>query len=177
MVLSVLSILSTRLKELQQSGIVRRVPLAHGLVYQLTDYGQGLEEVVLTLGRWGFQRMGDPAEGDIITPDSMTMAFRTAFRADAAAGFPPTAYEVQLGGFALGLHVEGHDLAVTPVRADRATGPARDLQFSAGPGIRNLISGELAPAAAIASGVVSVVSGDPSLLTRFARTFHLEPTT
>ena len=177
MVLSVLSILSTRLKELQQSGIVRRVPLAHGLVYQLTDYGQGLEEVVLTLGRWGFQRMGDPAEGDIITPDSMTMAFRTPFRADATAGFPPTAYEAQLGGFALGLHVEGHDLAVTPVRADRATGPARDLQFSAGPGIRNLISGELAPAAAIASGVVSVVSGDPSLLTRFARTFHLEPTT
>ena len=66
------NILSTRLKELQASGIVRRLPLAHGLAYALTDYGRGLEEVILALGRWGFQAMGDPEEGDIVTADSMT---------------------------------------------------------------------------------------------------------
>src|SRR5690554_36785 len=74
------NILSTRLKELQEADIVRRVALAHcGLVYELTELGRGLEDVVLALGRWGFKSMGAPAEGDVITNDSMTMAFRTAF--------------------------------------------------------------------------------------------------
>ena len=37
-------ILSTRLKELQEGGVVRRVPLMNcGLVYELTDYGRELE--------------------------------------------------------------------------------------------------------------------------------------
>src|SRR5699024_2289926 len=38
------NILSTRLKELQAGGVVRRVPLAScGLVYELTEYGRALE--------------------------------------------------------------------------------------------------------------------------------------
>lgn len=170
------NILSTRLKELQHSGIVRRVPLAHGLVYQLTDYGLGLEEVVLALGRWGFQTMGDPAEGDIITPDSMTMAFRTAFRSEVAVALPPTAYEARLGEFALTLRVDGKQLTVTRVPDGRATGTAPDLAFTGGPDIRRVISGELPTAEAITGGTLTVLAGDPALLDRFALTFHLGPT-
>jgi DNA-binding HxlR family transcriptional regulator len=169
------NILSSRLKELQAAGIVRRVPLAHGLVYELTDDGRGLEDIVLALGRWGFRRMGEPREGDVITPDSMTMAFRTAFRPDAAAGFPATRYEAHLGAFALALGVEGPELAVTRVREAQAAERSPDLRFAAGPGIRGVISGELLPAAAMANGTVAVLDGDPALLDRFARTFHLEP--
>src|SRR5690554_2457131 len=85
------NILSTRLKELQDAGVVRRLPMAHGLAYDLTDYGRALEDVVLALGRWGFQAMGEPADGDVVTSDSLTMALRTAFRADAASTLPTTA--------------------------------------------------------------------------------------
>jgi hypothetical protein len=54
----------------------------------------------------------------------------------------------------------------------RGDGPA-DLAFSAGPSIRRLISGELAPGRAIAIGAVEVLHGEGDLLDRFASTFHL----
>jgi DNA-binding HxlR family transcriptional regulator len=164
------NILSTRLKELQASGIVRRLPLAHGLAYDLTDYGRGLEGVILALGRWGFQAMGDPGVGDVITADSMTMALRTAFAADAAGQLPATVYEAHVGDVVLSIRVDDSGLTVTP---GPATAP--DIAFAAGPGIRNIISGELSPGVAIAEGVVRVLDGDPALLARFAQTFHLEP--
>jgi DNA-binding HxlR family transcriptional regulator len=164
------NILSTRLKELQAGRIVRRLPLAHGLAYDLTDYGRGLEDVILALGRWGFQAMGDPAAGDIITADSMTMALRTAFATDAAGEAPATAYEAHLADFILTLRVDDSGLTVT-----RGTEAAPDIAFAAGPGIRRVISGELSPEASLADGVVRVLSGDPALLVRFAHTFHLEP--
>jgi DNA-binding HxlR family transcriptional regulator len=87
------NILSTRLKELQEGGVVRRVPLANcGLVYELTGYGRELEPIVLALGRWGFAQMGDPAPEDVVTADSLTMALRTAFRPEVAASVPPADY-------------------------------------------------------------------------------------
>lgn len=164
------NILSTRLKELQQVNVVRRLPLAHGLAYDLTEFGRGLEDVVLALGRWGFQAMGDPADGEIITADSMTMAFRTAFRTEATDGLPAVVYETHIGDIALTLRVEAGNLAVRPGPTDGA-----DLVFAAGPGIRKIISGELSPEAAIADGVVHVRGGDAALLEQFAQTFHLEP--
>lgn len=165
------NILSTRLKELQQAKVVRRLPLAHGLAYDLTDFGRGLEDVVLALGRWGFQAMGDPAEGEIITADSMTMAFRTAFRTEATDGLPDVVYETHISDVVLTLHLHELGLTVTPGAAANGA----DLVFAAGPGIRKIISGELSPEAAIAEGVVHVRGGDAALLERFARTFHLEP--
>ena len=74
------NILAARLKELQAAGVLRRVPRSRVIVYELTPYGRELEPVVLALGAWGFKAMGDPREGQIITPDSMTMELRTAFR-------------------------------------------------------------------------------------------------
>ena len=48
-----------------------------------------------------------------------------------------------------------------------------DLAFSAGPGIHRLISGELTPDRAVASGAVELLRGRGELLGRFASTFHL----
>ena len=109
------NILSTRLKELQQAGIVRRLPMAHGLAYALTDYGHGLEDVVLALGRWGFESMGQPSEGDVVTSDSLTIALRTAYQADAAATFPTTTYEVRVADIALGVRAGPDGLVVAPL--------------------------------------------------------------
>jgi DNA-binding HxlR family transcriptional regulator len=161
------NILAARLKELQAAGILRRAPRSRIVVYELTPYGRELEPVVLALGAWGFKAMGDPREGHILTPESMTMDLRSAFRPEVAADLPATAYAARLGPAELLIRVDGPSLAVT-----RDEGPA-DLAFVTGPGIHRLISGELAPDRAIATGVVEVLRGPGDLLGRFADTFHL----
>ncbi|MCG7284436.1 helix-turn-helix transcriptional regulator [Cellulomonas sp. ACRRI] len=162
------NVLAARLKELQEAGVIRRAPRSRVIVYELTPYGRELEPVVLALGAWGFKAMGDPREGQVVTADSMAVALRTAFRADVAADLPPTAYAARVGPADLLVRVDGPALAVA-----RGTDPAADLAFAVGPGIRRLISGELDPAGAIATGVVEVLHGPDRLLGRFARTFHL----
>src|SRR3954465_204093 len=49
-------VLAQRLRDLEGSGLVRRAtlpPPAASAVYELTERGADLEEVVLALGRWG----------------------------------------------------------------------------------------------------------------------------
>jgi DNA-binding HxlR family transcriptional regulator len=161
------NILAARLKELQAAGIIRRAPRSRIIVYELTPYGRELEPVVLALGAWGFKAMGDPRTDQIVTPDSMTMALRTAFRPEVAAELPATAYGARFGAAELLIRVDGPALHVA-----RGDGPV-DLAFAAGPDIRRVISGELAPDRAIATGVVEVLRGPGDLLDRFASTFHL----
>ena len=161
------NILATRLKDLQAAGVIRRAPRSRLIIYELTPYGRELEPVVLSLGAWGFKAMGDPRDEQIITPDAMTMTLRPAFREAIAANLPATAYAARLGTTELLIRVDGAALDVS-----RGEGPV-DLAFAAGPGIHRLISGELAPDRAIATGAVEVLSGRGDLLTRFADTFHL----
>jgi len=161
------NILATRLKELQAAGVLRRAPYSRVIVYELTPYGRELEPVVLALGAWGFKALGDPRDEQVITPDSITMDLRTAFRPEVAAALPATAYGARLGDEGLLIRVDGERLDVS-----RGEGPA-DLAFATGPGILRLMSGDLSPERAIATGVVDVLSGRSDLLVRFANTFHL----
>jgi DNA-binding HxlR family transcriptional regulator len=176
------NILSARLKELQESGVVRRVPLLNcGLVYELTEYGRALEPIVLALGRWGFAAMGDPEAGDVVTADSLTMALRTAFRPEVAAALPPADYELHVGDVVLRAQVSGDRLDVaqvappSPPVGGRLPDGDPEIVFAAGPGIRRVISGELTPSAAVDEGVMHVIHGDATLLERFAVTFHIDP--
>src|ERR1041384_1394007 len=80
------NILSARLKEMEEAGIVQRrvLPRPSGaVVYELTEYGAELEEVVLGLGRWGAKALGEPGDDEIVTVDSMIMALRSTFRAES----------------------------------------------------------------------------------------------
>jgi len=161
------NVLATRLKELQAAGVIRRAPRSRIIIYELTPYGRELEPVVLALGAWGFKALDEPRDEQVITPDSMTIDLRTAFRPDVAATLPPTSYAARLGAAGLLIRVDGSTLDVT-----RGDGPA-DLAFDAGPGIHRLITGELAPGLAISSGMVEVLQGRSDLLGRFVSTFHL----
>lgn len=161
------NILASRLKELQAAGVLRRAPRSRVIVYELTPFGRELEPVVLALGAWGFKALDDPREEQVITPDSMTMDLRSAFRPEVASTLPTTAYAAHLGSAELLIRVDGGLLEVT-----RGDGPA-DLAFTAGAGIHRLISGELAADRAIATGAVEVLRGRGDLLGRFASTFHL----
>ena len=63
------NILAARLKTLEQGGVVRRHrldPPAASWVYELTEYGKGLREVLHVLAHWGARSLGPPAErGDL----------------------------------------------------------------------------------------------------------------
>jgi DNA-binding HxlR family transcriptional regulator len=161
------NILAARLKELQAVGVIRRAPRSRIVIYELTPYGRELEPVVLALGAWGFKALGDPRDEQILTPDAMTIALRAAFRPQVAADLPATAYAARFGPAELLIRVDGIALDVT-----RGDGPA-DLAFTAGPDIRRILSGELAPDRAITTGLVEVLRGPGELLDRFASTFHL----
>ena len=161
------NILTARLKELQEAGILRRVPHSRVIVYDLTPYGRELEPIVLALGAWGFKALGEARDAQVITSDSMTVDLRTAFRAGVAARLPATTYSARIDAAELLIRVDGSTLDVS-----RGDGPV-DLAFTAGPDIRRLISGELAAELAIATGVVEVLRGRGELLDRFANTFHL----
>jgi DNA-binding HxlR family transcriptional regulator len=164
------NILTARLKELEQAGVVERRVLprpAGSVVYDLTAYGRDLEDVVLRLGRWGARSLGFPREGEIVTPDSMVMALRAMFRPEAAADVRAV-FELRLGDVVLHARVDAGTLAA-------GVGPATapDLVVEAGPGIRALFAGELSPADAVRTGEITAL-GDPALLDAFAAVFRLD---
>src|SRR4030088_2382201 len=87
------NILSARLKELEDAGIVRRRLLprpAGGVAYELSEYGQELEDIVLRLGLWGVRSLGNPRPEDIVTMDSLILALRATFRPEAAGDLRPS---------------------------------------------------------------------------------------
>src|ERR1700736_4548362 len=93
------NILSARLKELEDAGVVRRRVLprpATGVVYELTEYGQELDDIVLRLGLWGARSLGEPGPEDIVTTDSLVLALRAPFLPEAARELQAT-YELHLG--------------------------------------------------------------------------------
>ncbi len=172
------NILSTRLKELQEGGMVRRVPLAHcGLVYELTDYGRELEPIVLALGRWGFQSMGEPKDGDIVTGDSLTMALRTAFRPDGASNLD---FQIQVDAVELRVQISDGGLKVVqiappaPPVGGSLPSSEPELRFATGPGIRHLIARTISPAQAVEQDVVTILKGDLKLLERFTELFRID---
>jgi DNA-binding HxlR family transcriptional regulator len=173
------NILSTRLKELQENGVIRRVPLARcGLVYELTEYGRELEPIVLALGRWGFQSMSEPKEDDIVTADSLTIALRTAYRPEFAS--VPLDFQMRVGDVELRAQVSNGELNVVqiappapPVGGSLPSGEPQ-LRFATGPGIRHLIAGTLSPAQAVNEGVVTILAGNLKLLERFTQLFRID---
>ena len=161
------NILAARLKELQAAGVIRRAPRSRIIIYELTAYGHELEPVVLALGAWGLKALDEPRDEQVITPGSLTMDLRSAFRPQIAATLPSTVYAATVNGSGLLIRVDGPELAVEGGDGDA------DLAFATGAGIHRLISGRIAPERAIATGVVEVVHGPGVLLQRFASTFHL----
>jgi DNA-binding HxlR family transcriptional regulator len=92
------NVLAQRLRELEGAGVVRRrklPPPAASRVYELTEWGEELEQVVISLGRWGARspsRSRDAALG----VDSLILSLRTMFDPRAAEGIWAV-YELRLG--------------------------------------------------------------------------------
>lgn len=91
-------VLSQRLRELEQAGVVRRdqlPPPAASRVYELTDWGRELEPVVLGLGRWG-SRAPFPAAHGALGVDALMLALKTLYDPALADGQIGSTYEIRL---------------------------------------------------------------------------------
>lgn len=165
------NVLTARLKELEGAGIIRRrilPPPKRSIVYELTEYGLELENVVIAMGRWGAKLLHDPLPGEVVTTDSIIMAMRTTFRPEAARGVR-VSYELRMGEIVVNMRIDDGSLEV-------ARGPAHkaDLVIEAGPAIKMLMTGELSPADAVRNGSVSLI-GKRKLLDTFAAIFRIDP--
>jgi len=162
-------VLRTRLTELTHSGIVRRS--ADTERYELTEYGHALEDVVLALGRWGAATLDEPRPEDIVTADSLTLALRATFQADAAR-LAHTAFTFELRVGAVVLHVRIDDGVLEVARSPIAGASAGGV-LDVGGALKGLLTGEISVAEALSSGRAT---GDPGLLATFTELFQLPRT-
>ncbi|MFY9738189.1 MAG: helix-turn-helix domain-containing protein [Candidatus Cybelea sp.] len=163
------NILTTRLNELEDSGLVARRALARpgkGVAYELTESGTELENVVLALGRWGAQHLGEARPGESVTEDSVATALRTTFRPEAA-GKAKLTYLLRLGEIEVHARIRDGSIAV-----GRGDVPKPDLVIETGPALRALLAREISPAEALKKRLVRVI-GDPRLLDRFVQMFRI----
>jgi DNA-binding HxlR family transcriptional regulator len=83
------NVLSQRLRELEDAGVVRRgalPPPAASKIYMLTEWGRGLKPVILALGTWGARSPALP-RGEPMSVDSHMLALLTVFDEVAAGDF------------------------------------------------------------------------------------------
>jgi DNA-binding HxlR family transcriptional regulator/putative sterol carrier protein len=166
------NLLAARLRELEAHGIVTRrtlPPPAGSTVYELTEVGQGLESVVMALGRWGYRFLGPRRERHYLSANAYMLAIRAMFRPEAATGLDKT-YELRIGQQVFGVRVADGGCTTgegQPAHADAIL----TLDVST---LGALLHGEIAPEEALASGRARV-QGDPEALARFVEVFTFPP--
>jgi DNA-binding HxlR family transcriptional regulator len=159
------NILAARLRELEQGGILRKrklPPPAASTVYELTEYGQELEEALYALARWGARTLGPPDKGDELYPDWGLNAFAALLDQEAARGVTGT-YVVRVGDDVYTARLEDGLLEVE-------VGAAEDADLDATLGMETfygLASGEYSPSEALADGKVTLAAGEPATFERF----------
>jgi DNA-binding HxlR family transcriptional regulator len=94
------NLLATRLKELEQAGLIRREdapPPVATQVYELTEDGLALEPVLKALGLWGLRYMAEERADDAF--QAAWLAYAPAwFTADADPAAPPAAIQLVADG-------------------------------------------------------------------------------
>ena len=123
-------VLSQRLRELEETGVVRRgklPPPSGARVYELTEWGQELEPLVIGLGRWGSRAPFPGGEAELGV-DAFVIALKTLFD-PAAAGGLDASFELRLGEDRFRLAVRDGML-----RAARGPAEAPDVIVAADPG-------------------------------------------
>jgi DNA-binding HxlR family transcriptional regulator len=124
------NLLSSRLRELEQDGLIARrelPPPAARTVYELTKEGRGLEPTLRALARWGMHRLPPPDDGSISPADAVRAAL-VGYARPKAALMPERTWAVHVGG-------EAFTLQLADGRVSYRVGePARpDLVVSADP--------------------------------------------
>jgi DNA-binding HxlR family transcriptional regulator len=166
------NILAARLRDLETSGIVRKrklPPPAASTVYELTEYGAELEEVVYAMARWGVRTLGPPGPGDELDPDWGLNAFPALFNPSCANDLSGT-YVLRISEHTFTVSLAGGRVGVELGAAEEADLEATfDMET-----FFSLASGELPPADAVEQGLVEL-DGEVELFERFFRVFNYAP--
>jgi DNA-binding HxlR family transcriptional regulator len=120
-------VLSQRLRELEGAGVLRRTtlpPPSGARVYELTEWGQELEPLVIGLGAWGSRAPFPGGEAELGV-DAFVIALKTLFQPGGFAGV----VDLRLGDDRFALTVRGGKL---DARRGGAEDP--DLAILADPG-------------------------------------------
>jgi DNA-binding HxlR family transcriptional regulator len=162
-------ILAQRLRELEQSGIVRRgelPPPAASRIYELTERGRALEPVVLALGRFGSVAPFPPGEAQFGV-DAVVIALKSLFAPRGADG-RAASYELRLGEQRFRL-----DVADGRIEVERGAAPAPDATIETDPGTLAAVlwHGRDLDEARRAGDVT--IEGDRRAVTRFLALFPL----
>jgi DNA-binding HxlR family transcriptional regulator/putative sterol carrier protein len=164
------NVLSERLRELERAGVVRRrklPPPAGSRVYELTDWGLALEEIVISLGRWAARSPTPPGDAPIVSADSVVLALRGLFDPDAAHGLSAR-YELRLGEDRFRIELTDGEIEVVRGGADQA-----DATIDTDPGTLDAVLwGGLPLADAQRSGKMTI-EGDKAAVERFVRLFPM----
>ena len=153
-------VLSQRLRELEQAGLLRRrklAPPAGARVYELTERGLALEPVVLELGRWGSET-AFPAGAAAFGADSFVIALKTLFDPGAADGLDLTV-ELRLGEDGFRSRVAGGQLEIV-----RGNAGAPDATIASDPGTLAAVLWHGRPLAeALRTGDVEIEGSTPAV--------------
>jgi DNA-binding HxlR family transcriptional regulator len=147
------NVLGQRLRELEESGIVRRrklAPPAAAQVYELTEWGRELEPAVLALGSWASRSPSFPL-GAPMGADSLVLALKTSFQPEKAEGLDAS-YGLWLGELPF-------EITVTEGRfeADRGEADRPDATVRSDPGsIAGVVFGGRRLGKAVEAGEVEV---------------------
>lgn len=163
------NVLTQRLRELEDSGIVRRrklPPPASAMVYELTDWGAELEPILLGLQRWGAASPSFPRDVPVGC-DAAMLAVKNAFDREAAAGLRAIV-EVQFD--AATFRVTVHDGTIDIVR-----GPADhpDATIHTDPATLEQVVFGMLPLAAAERSTALHIDGDRQVIERFFGFFPL----
>jgi DNA-binding HxlR family transcriptional regulator/putative sterol carrier protein len=163
------NVLAQRLRKLEQAGVVRRrklPPPAASRIYELTDWGEELEPVVISLGRWGARSPLRPRDA-ALGVDSLVLSLRTMFDPQAAKGIKAS-YELRLGEDVFRAEVADDRFEISRGNAE---GP--DATIEADPTtLAALIYGGRELPEALRSGEVEI-GGDEAAAGRFLTLFPL----
>jgi DNA-binding HxlR family transcriptional regulator len=122
------TVLASRLKDLEQAGLVSRrtlPPPAASTVYELTDRALGLARVLTAMADWGMTMLGRPRKGDAVRGEWIVLAMAVT---TPVPDVRDTTFELHVDGEVL--HVDVRDGRLQP-RQGAAPDPAAIITVNA----------------------------------------------
>jgi DNA-binding HxlR family transcriptional regulator len=166
------NVLSQRLRELEEAGVVRRgmlPPPAASRIYELTDWGKGLEPVILALGSWGVRSPSLP-HGAGMSVDCHMLALKTVFDPEAA-GDLSASYQLRIDGHRFRARVSDGRFELSRGTLDEPDATITTVAET----LAALLWDGRTLADARSAGEIEI-TGDETAVTRFLRLFpHPEP--
>lgn len=157
--------LASRLRDLESAGLVHKRTLpkpASAVVYDLTDEGRALEDVINAYARWGRRFIETRTPGDVVRPEWLARAVRAYIRDDRTGPAVSVRLVTPEGTSAMTIGPDTVDALADDVPVDvTLTGAAETLSAAMDPDR----VGDL-----VASGLLAI-DGDPRAVRRFARLF------